>query len=76
MTNISITEELTRLSEQKHPLKQLFMDRGISQALIAKYLGSTPSRISNILNGMVRTSPAMEKKLQDLADKLESESDC
>ena len=71
----SIWEELGELEQQKHPLKNIFRRYGIKQATIAKWLQTSPGRVSEVLNGVLEAPEAMEKKLQDLADRIAAEAE-
>ena len=51
--------------------KKIFKRHGISVATIANYLGLSYPYACNVLNGIYRMTPAIEKKLHKLANQLE-----
>ena len=70
----SIQSELARLAEEVHPLKKFFRTNGIKHGVLAKYLKTSPARVSEIMNRNVRPSQATEQQLQKLADRIKEES--
>ena len=51
--------------------KKIFNKHGISVATIANYLRLSYPYVCNVLNGVYRMTPAIEKKLRKLANQLE-----
>jgi hypothetical protein len=51
--------------------KKIIKKHGISVATVANYLGLSYPYVCNVLNGVYRMTPVIEKKLHKLANQLE-----
>lgn len=63
---------ISKYAPKQTKFKKILKKHGISVGTVANYLKLSYPYVSNILNGVHRMSPAVERKLQKLVDQLEA----
>lgn len=53
---------------EPHPLREFFKSRGVTQAVLARFLGLGPKYLNAILCGHVPTPAHVEAKLKEAAE--------
>ena len=56
-----------------YELREFFKDRGITQGMLANYLGLGLRSLTMMLSGRMKMTEANDKKLRELADKIRRE---
>ena len=65
---------IDRYKPRPHPYRAILRNHGVSNAMVANYLGRATSYVCSMLSGYSKMSPEIEKKLKPLMYQLLEES--